>query len=578
MFAAMLHLIFLVWTCLRTRCRCFGFALLYFHYFQSNSVAILISIEMEWTEDSVLEFIEIYRGKEILWNNKHPRYFNKIQKNDAWEDVARSVGATIDECKKKISALQSALRREKSKIKKSMGTGTELFIWLQIDKETDESNDVDDDTALQDMNPDSEEPQKTNDIQEPDETEEHHEIQKPHGTQQSHETHELRVTQEPNESQQTPKTRIRVSNKERKPPQMTHSIPNKKRAVEKLDAAFEILTKASNKEPPQDPSECQIFGNLVAKKLSKYSNVAQTAVQEAIMNILFAADKGGLWNVPFINNAYLINSTLLKQYSKAQLTHNLPNIDSDMAFCRNLRELNVFMYVSNRVDFGHLINADTYDVTRTEPDMYQIFENEQDWEEAYIRPDYPETFNPDKKPLQPCPDVYWLPIVTKKFCKSLISMMESFGKWSSGRNEDERLQGGYEAVPTRDIHMNQVGWERHWLHFLQKYVRPLQEYIFTGYFHDPPNSLMNFVVRYRPDEQPSLRPHHDSSTYTINIALNEAGKDYQGGGCRFIRYNCSVTDTQMGWMLMHPGRLTHYHEGLRVTNGTRYIMISFVDP
>ncbi|CAG9771231.1 unnamed protein product [Ceutorhynchus assimilis] len=195
----------------------------------------------------------------------------------------------------------------------------------KIDKETDESNDVDDDTALQDMNPDSEEPQKTNDIQEPDETEEHHEIQKPHGTQQSHETHELRVTQEPNESQQTPKTRIRVSNKERKPPQMTHSIPNKKRAVEKLDAAFEILTKASNKEPPQDPSECQIFGNLVAKKLSKYSNVAQTAVQEAIMNILFAADKGYYNQYPAprgyqSNNYSTIQSELVQRDSVYQDT------------------------------------------------------------------------------------------------------------------------------------------------------------------------------------------------------------------------------------------------------------------
>lgn len=94
----------------------------------------------------------------------------------------------------------------------------------------------------------------------------------------------------------------------------------------------------------------------------------------------------------------------------------------------------------------------------------------------------------------------------------------------------------------------------------------------------PPRALMNFVVRYRPDEQPLLKPHHDSSTYTINIALNRPGVDYEGGGCRFIRYNCSVTDTKPGWMLMHPGRLTHYHEGLRVTSGTRYIMISFVDP
>ncbi|KAG8297998.1 Procollagen-lysine,2-oxoglutarate 5-dioxygenase 1 [Homalodisca vitripennis] len=96
--------------------------------------------------------------------------------------------------------------------------------------------------------------------------------------------------------------------------------------------------------------------------------------------------------------------------------------------------------------------------------------------------------------------------------------------------------------------------------------------------YTPPKSLMNFVVRYRPDEQPSLRPHHDSSTYTINLALNRPNIDYQGGGCKFLRYNCSVTDTRVGWLLMHPGRLTHFHEGLRVTNGTRYIMISFVDP
>lgn len=43
----------------------------------------------------------------------------------------------------------------------------------------------------------------------------------------------------------------------------------------------------------------------------------------------------------------------------------------------------------------------------------------------------------------------------------------------------------------------------------------------------PPKALMNFVVRYRPDEQPYLRPHHDSSTYTINIALNRPKIDYE---------------------------------------------------
>lgn len=36
-----------------------------------------------------------------------------------------------------------------------------------------------------------------------------------------------------------------------------------------------------------------------------------------------------------------------------------------------------------------------------------------------------------------------------------------------------------------------------------------------------------FVVRYKPDEQPSLMPHHDASTFTINIALNRVGIDYE---------------------------------------------------
>ncbi|KOB52171.1 putative procollagen-lysine,2-oxoglutarate 5-dioxygenase, partial [Operophtera brumata] len=118
----------------------------------------------------------------------------------------------------------------------------------------------------------------------------------------------------------------------------------------------------------------------------------------------------------------------------------------------------------------------------------------------------------------PCPDVYWFPLVTQRFCVEWIAIMEAFGQWSDGSNNDKRLESGYEAVPTRDIHMTQVGLDQHWLHILKEYVRPLQEMVFTGYYHN------------------------------------------------------------QGWLLMHPGRLTHFHEGLKVTKGTRYIMISFVDP
>ena len=34
--------------------------------------------------------------------------------------------------------------------------------------------------------------------------------------------------------------------------------------------------------------------------------------------------------------------------------------------------------------------------------------------------------------------------------------MEHYGQWSGGTNYDSRIAGGFENVPTRDIHMNQV--------------------------------------------------------------------------------------------------------------------------
>lgn len=49
--------------------------------------------------------------------------------------------------------------------------------------------------------------------------------------------------------------------------------------------------------------------------------------------------------------------------------------------------------------------------------------------------------------------------------------------------KDSRLDGGYENVPTVDIHMTQVGYEAQWLEFLRLYVEPLQTKAFTGYYH-----------------------------------------------------------------------------------------------
>ena len=54
--------------------------------------------EMEWTQESVIEFSELYKRKEIIWDPKHPMHFNKIRKQDAWEELEKETNRPVDEC------------------------------------------------------------------------------------------------------------------------------------------------------------------------------------------------------------------------------------------------------------------------------------------------------------------------------------------------------------------------------------------------------------------------------------------------------------------------------------------------
>nr|XP_054103823.1 multifunctional procollagen lysine hydroxylase and glycosyltransferase LH3 isoform X1 [Callithrix jacchus] len=285
----------------------------------------------------------------------------------------------------------------------------------------------------------------------------------------------------------------------------------------------------------------------------------------------------GVWNVPYISQAYVIQGETLRMELPQREVFSGSDTDPDMAFCKSFRDKGIFLHLSNQHEFGRLLATSRYDTEHLHPDLWQIFDNPVDWQEQYIHENYSRALEGEGIVEQPCPDVYWFPLLSEQMCDELVEEMEHYGQWSGGRHEDSRLAGGYENVPTVDIHMKQVGYEDQWLQLLRTYVGPMTESLFPGY-HTKARAVMNFVVRYRPDEQPSLRPHHDSSTFTLNVALNHKGLDYEGGGCRFLRYNCVISSPRKGWALLHPGRLTHYHEGLPTTQGTRYIMVSFVDP
>ncbi|RCN30936.1 oxidoreductase, 2OG-Fe(II) oxygenase family protein [Ancylostoma caninum] len=276
----------------------------------------------------------------------------------------------------------------------------------------------------------------------------------------------------------------------------------------------------------------------------------------------------GIWNVPFIATALLINKEKMKEM-KTPFFYD-KNLDVDMSFCKWARDNGHFMYVDNEEYFGFLIVSDDFnDIVhkgKLHPEMWEIFENRELWEARYLHPDYSKLLEEGQEIEQACPDVYDYPLVSERFSKEMIEEMEHYGKWSDGSNKVGETAG------------IRIDFERQWLFFLDEYVRPLQEKVFTGYYHRPVEANMMFVVRYRPDEQASLRPHHDASTFSVDIALNKKGVDYEGGGVRYTRYNCTVAADQVGYAMMFPGRLTHLHEGLPTTKGTRYILVSFVNP
>jgi hypothetical protein len=221
--------------------------------------------------------------------------------------------------------------------------------------------------------------------------------------------------------------------------------------------------------------------------------------------------------------------------------------------------------------FGHFV-MDTH-LDKKHPELFMFNTHRQLWEAAYLDP----TFLRQKPPpyLEPIPYLFQFPLFTPLFCRDLIEEMENFGQWSGGDHIDNRLHGKYENVPTRDIHLRQIGLGEIWKEFIKIYIFPLTKTFFPGVLYKGTN--IDFVVKYSMDGQKDLSPHHDSSSYSLNIALNQMGVDFEGGGTHFIKTGYYNKNQPVGHCLMHPGKVTHYHQGVAITKGTRYILVSFVE-
>ena len=215
------------------------------------------------------------------------------------------------------------------------------------------------------------------------------------------------------------------------------------------------------------------------------------------------------------------------------------------------------MYLKNKKVYAHYKDCDNF----------TVFDfNNNNWESKYINKDY------QTEELKH--DVNKLYLFTEDFCKEIIEISEKNNLWSKGGDTyyDPRINN-VEPYPTKDVQLKDLKLEEMWQFIMNKYIK---SFVKNKFNYDTKETNINFIVKYSLDKngQRKLAPHHDSSTYTINVCLND---NFEGGGCRFVRQNYDICNKDIGSLILHPGKLTHYHQGLEIFKGTRYLLVSFVN-
>ena len=204
-----------------------------------------------------------------------------------------------------------------------------------------------------------------------------------------------------------------------------------------------------------------------------------------------------------------------------------------------------------------------YKVQSTKPEILNV-SNWNNWSEKYIN----KQLIDQKYDLiidEPATHVYLFPLFTKRFCKELIQLSEQH-EWTTDRHE---------FYPTTDNLMETLGMKDIYNKVINDYVRPLaiDRFELEGHSWDHLTDE-SFVIRYKADEQPHLDIHHDHSNITTLVNLNPG--EFKGGGTWFPKYKYLANPTEIGVCTLHPGNITHKHGARPVTEGTRYVAVSFI--
>jgi len=157
---------------------------------------------------------------------------------------------------------------------------------------------------------------------------------------------------------------------------------------------------------------------------------------------------------------------------------------------------------------------------------------------------------------------------TKDVCIWIIQQYEEFAARNGGWTTDR-----HKLYPTTDLPAEAV--EHVFSFILTSFKETISKHIVNAYNLKNVSFGINdiFIVKYEATAQHSLGMHSDNSHLTVNILLSDPSNDFSGGGTRF-EDNMAIFLNQ-GDLLIHDG--SERHEGLPITQGTRYLIVFFLN-
>jgi glycosyltransferase involved in cell wall biosynthesis len=199
------------------------------------------------------------------------------------------------------------------------------------------------------------------------------------------------------------------------------------------------------------------------------------------------------------------------------------------------------------------------------PELYSYYNDPDEWKNRFV------TYSARTKEWdlitdEPFMNTFTFPLFTSEFCKMIREEAEHANSWTVDRHE---------FYPTTDMILQTIGMHGIYMEVLREFVMPVSKYMWAldGEGWDDLQSE-NFLARYTPDAQGHLSIHHDSSDITCLVQLSDLD-EYEGGGTWFRRQR-ELVKNGIGYVTIHPGNITHKHGARAVTEGARYIIVSFM--